>query len=82
MESVQTYSRPKVSRTPGLRRMYEVWLSAAPLQERRNPRELLEEEKRMANIKVTCPHCGEQTWVRENYNDPCERCGMIIIMHR
>lgn len=33
----------------------------------------------MANIKVTCPHCGRQTWVREYYNDPCEHCGKSIV---
>ena len=27
------------------------------------------------NVKVTCPHCGHQTWVRDGYNDPCQRCG-------
>jgi ribosomal protein S27E len=32
----------------------------------------------MANIKVTCPHCGSQTWVREHYNDPCEKCGKAV----
>ena len=36
----------------------------------------------MANIKVTCPHCKAQTWVREHYNDPCEHCGRIIIMSK
>jgi ribosomal protein S27E len=36
----------------------------------------------MANIKVTCPHCGKQTWVREHYNDPCEHCGVIVILKR
>jgi ribosomal protein S27E len=34
----------------------------------------------MANIQVTCPHCGKQTYVREHYNDPCQHCGRIIIM--
>ena len=32
----------------------------------------------MANIKVTCPHCGKQTWIREHYNDPCKHCRRII----
>jgi hypothetical protein len=35
---------------------------------------------KVANVKVTCPHCGHQTWVREHYNDPCQRCGRIIVM--
>jgi hypothetical protein len=30
------------------------------------------------NVKVTCPHCHRQTWVREGYNDPCEHCEKII----
>ena len=32
----------------------------------------------VANIKVTCPHCGHQTWVREHYNDPCQHCGKAV----
>jgi ribosomal protein S27AE len=32
----------------------------------------------MANVKVTCPHCGHQTWVREHYNDPCQHCGKAV----
>lgn len=32
----------------------------------------------MANVKVTCPHCGRQTWVREHYNDPCQHCGKTV----
>jgi ribosomal protein S27AE len=32
----------------------------------------------VANIKVTCPHCGRQTWVREHYNDPCQHCGKTV----
>ena len=32
----------------------------------------------MANVKVTCPHCGGQTWVREHYNDPCQHCGKTV----
>jgi len=32
----------------------------------------------MGNVKVTCPHCGHQTWVREHYNDPCEHCGKTV----
>jgi ribosomal protein S27E len=32
----------------------------------------------MSNVKVTCPHCGSQTWVREHYNDPCEKCGKAV----
>jgi ribosomal protein S27E len=32
----------------------------------------------MANVKVTCPHCGHQTWVREHYNDPCQHCGKTV----
>jgi len=32
----------------------------------------------MGNVKVTCPHCGHQTWVREHYNDPCQRCGKAV----
>lgn len=30
------------------------------------------------NIKVTCPHCRRETWVRDGHNDPCEHCGRII----
>jgi hypothetical protein len=33
----------------------------------------------MANVKVTCPHCRRQTWVRKGYNDPCEYCKKIIL---
>jgi hypothetical protein len=29
----------------------------------------------MANVKVTCPRCGHQTWVREHYSDPCQPRG-------
>jgi ribosomal protein S27E len=32
----------------------------------------------LANVKVTCPHCGHQTWVREHYNDPCQHCGKAV----
>jgi ribosomal protein S27E len=32
----------------------------------------------VANVKVTCPHCGHQTWVREHYNDPCQHCGKTV----
>jgi hypothetical protein len=32
----------------------------------------------MANAKVTCPHCGRQTRVREHYNDPCQHCGKTV----
>lgn len=31
------------------------------------------------NIRVTCPHCGSQTWIRELHNDPCEKCRKIIV---
>ena len=30
------------------------------------------------NVKVTCPHCGRQTWIRKGYNDPCQHCERII----
>jgi transposase-like protein len=33
----------------------------------------------MPNVKVTCPHCKSQTWVRVGYNDPCQHCGKIIL---
>ena len=32
----------------------------------------------MANVKVTCPHCRSETWVREHYNDPCQNCGKTV----
>jgi phage FluMu protein Com len=30
------------------------------------------------NIKVRCPHCKSQTWVRDGYNDPCQHCDKIV----
>lgn len=30
------------------------------------------------NVKVTCPNCHSEVWVRNHYNDPCTKCGHII----